>query len=300
MFDFRRLGLASLVVVCCCTLSGQAQDKEYKIVLTRPSKVGDKAKVSGDITTETRTVISPHVNIPDPAVEAMGVSYEGQSQVDATDEYGKPTKMTVTLEKCVVTTPAGRSEAVPKGAVVTIELKNDHSTFELKGGQLSDEAKAALVMADFVKTPRPVEAEAFATDQPQKVGSQWPINTAAVATGFLRVGLMVDPKSINGQVALVGIKLVNGVPCLHIVAEVNIDHFTPSTAGMFPGFKFDRGVSKCRMTGLFPEDVLLPRIEETQATTSAIDISQTGPNGIPMSIKTTTTVNTNTQVTPIK
>jgi hypothetical protein len=294
-----RVFFAGLVLIGCCTWSARAQDPSYKVRLTRPAKVGDQAQILGGFTHEIHSVLSIGGQAQAPVVETRGLSYEGRSRVLAVDADGQVTRLMVTFDKCALTTPKGPSEAVPKGGVVTIELRDGQPTFELQGGHLSDGARQALKTAEFVVPPGPSDDELFGTDQEQKVGGHWPIHTAAMAKDLCGKDMKVDAKDIHGQATLAGVKTVHGVPCLGIVVEVGIDRATPSGAGLPAGLKFDRCVIKNTMTAVVPEDPSLSVVKRGLTMTMDMD-ARSGADGPPFSLKLTTQVEMHDQAIPIK
>jgi hypothetical protein len=300
MPSLRRLMLTSLVLVCCCSLSAQAQDKRYKILLHRPAKVGDKAKVAGTITRETRTLVTLNGDVQPPHAQALGLAYEGQSQVLAISDEGKPVKARVTFDKFEATNAAGTSEVIGKGGVVIAEFKDGQPTFELQGGELSPEAKMALRLTTFVHKPGSTPDQVGGTAQTQKIGAHWPIDAVALAKTSLGTQVAIDPKNIKGHATLVGAKVVNGVPCLEVLMEVSIDHFIPATAALPPGMVVSGGTAQCTVTECVPEDVSLPAVEGGINMTMAMDMTG-GPNSAgTLSIKSTAKMELHETATPIK
>jgi hypothetical protein len=149
------------------------------------------------------------------------IELEAIEDVIRVDDAGTPVGLAYTIQHLVVETPAGRTEVLPGGWLVSAE-HGGGATIVRSAKPLPDAAKRAL---DDILSPLPSESsddEIFGTDEPRAVGAVWPVNTALAARELGGMSLDVPAGAVRGQSQLVRLVEVRGQVCLEVAGELSI------------------------------------------------------------------------------
>lgn len=121
---------------------GQAQ--EYKIVIDRPEKLGQRYTIHATgRTKQTATMTAPGA-APRTQSAEVAVELDGTIKVLAIDEKsGKPTKLECTVAKCL----KDQKPLIDAGAVLTAENKQGKMVFTKEGTELDPDTSGVLSSA---------------------------------------------------------------------------------------------------------------------------------------------------------
>jgi hypothetical protein len=280
----------------------EGPDKTYKITMNRPLKVGDKQKVRGTASSSEKIVVTAGHQPQAPKADAMTVDYSGEQEILAVGAGGEATKVAVTFDKCIVTTNGDRSDLVPKDGVVVMEQKDGVATYELKGGDLGENAKKALGLIGLQpgneKDDSSGLADAFFPKEPQKLGAKWEVNGEDYAKTLKKNGLDVDAKDFKGQGQLLGVKTVDKVAYLDVQVTFELNGPMAYDAGFPGGAMKGKVLIKAVYSIMVPVDPSVSALRMTTDMTSEID---TANNGTPsMGYKVSSKIGINRDVMPLK
>ena len=226
---------------------------------------------------------------------------DGTSETLAVDAQGEETKFAVTIDRCVKidSQTNATTELIPKDGVLIAENENGETKLSLKdAGKLSDDAAAALRVGISVHTPgEPNDDGIFGAGGKRKSPDDtWPVNTKALAKVFSKSQASADEKDISGTVKLVAAAVKDGVPCLHIEAE-----FTVKNLKVPGGEKIEQtdGTFRGAFAGMFPQDLSLPPIADSQAAEMKLSYKGTTSTGQPLTLNTKWQRMIESKVTPI-
>src|SRR5262249_38981774 len=152
---------------------------EYKIKLSRPDKEGDEYKAHVTATVKQKLDMTANGQQVPAKDDKFTAELTGTVKVLAVNKIGQASKLTVTVEKL---TKDGNEFYAP-GTVITAEKVAGKPTFSVDNNNVDPEKAEVLdsvieVSADDKSTN---DDELSGTDQPQKVGASWPINSEKVA-----------------------------------------------------------------------------------------------------------------------
>jgi hypothetical protein len=193
----------------------------FAVRLVEAKRPGDRGMLSTTVRSWRTTVVTEDGRIVKREDHERAVDLEAIAEVIRVDGGGAPVSLAYTVEHLVVETPAGRTEVLPGGWVVSAERGGGRLTLH-SAEPLPVEARAAL---DDILSPLPAEAtddEVFGAQEPQPIGVTWPVNAALAARELRRLDLDVPAESVRGQSRLVGLVEVGGQVYLDLAGELAI------------------------------------------------------------------------------
>lgn len=222
-----------------------APAQEYEIRWHEPLEVGDTYEFSS--TGLFRQAVK--VTMQDSVVQDQNTTYsialDGKAEVQSVDDRGLATSLKITVSKLTRTTATGDpEELLPVGSVMIAKREGGHGEFSLAdGAPLSLPAQELDALIDVEEEGFPSAREIFGTDKPRKVGDSWPVNTEAAAEAIRVVLAMPDYSAgnVSGEVRLLGIRDVDGVPCLELASSLTARKITGPMQGMQAQMKVQKG-----------------------------------------------------------
>ena len=101
----------------------------------------------------------------------------------AVDDKGKPSKLSLQIEKLTRTDDAGVKELVSKGSVVTVSMKDGIEVSEMDGHRLPLPTQEAITVILPLDPNGPTDDELFGTSGRKKPGDHWDANTDLMVEG---------------------------------------------------------------------------------------------------------------------
>ena len=193
----------------------------FEVRLERAQRPGDRGRVSTVVRSRRATVVTEGDRIVRREDEDREVDLEAVVEVLGVDAAGAPRSLAYTLQHLIVQTPAGRTEVLPSGWLVSAERGGAKVTLR-SANPLPAEALKAL---DEILSPLPSEStddEVFGTPEPRYVGAIWPVNATLAARELADMHLDVPAEAVRGESQLVGLVEVAGQVCLDVAGELSI------------------------------------------------------------------------------
>ncbi len=273
-----------------CSITATAVAQEYRIKLDRPSKVGDEMLVHA--TAKSKEVREAVVGGEKRSrVEEFTAELQGTVKVLAVNAHtGSATKLSCTVDKLLKDDAA----MYPPGTVIVGEKRNQADRFTIDGHPVRPGEVAALsAVMELTDPDRETSPDQVSgTDQPQKVGSKWPVNADRFADQNADSKLPIPAEDIKGQSTLVEVKKVGDVDTMRVETHITADGFKTETPRATLTGKFDLVVS-----GVLPVD---PNLPGTSMSTK-LNVVMTGtPNSGNPDFTVTLTRESTREQTPVK
>lgn len=175
--------------------------------------------------TQTATFAGPEKR--EPSKRRYVSQCEGIWTPLAVGDDGRTTKISFTVERFTHQLNDGPEQSIPRGTIVTSELKDGKTVFAMHGGEVPKDVRLVLGEFMFLGSASVSADERFGTKVPRAAGEEWPISAAATAAAFGAVGSKVDEKDIAGTVKLSGLREVDSVQCFVIESDYRAANVTP-------------------------------------------------------------------------
>lgn len=267
--------LATLLLVACGSAAPQAapatsspaEADTYPILLSRRSQAGESY---GEHTVHVQRqvrVVSVNGAVAQEMVEESTLELRSRVRVREVNELGQPTLLDHEITELVVRDQEhGERTIVPPGSVLRVTRQprsEGEGSIELVGGQL-DEADAETIDILFSTTISAVGDDGvFGTDERRRPGETWSIDAATAAQDLSKMPqLDLAEDQVSGQTTFERIEDVGGLPCMRIRAEMRAEGF--AMAGMPEGTTIEHTELAATMTGAFPVDPGVERLEESE------------------------------------
>jgi len=252
------LAVAALIV----TTAGPAAAEEIEIRLTRPVKKGDKFWLMAKGTRVDNSVMTKDGQVV--RVDELTIRIELQAilEVLEVDNAGRPLKKVLNIQYFVYGLGGELTEAMATGAKIYAETVGFNTEFSLAEGPIPGLAKAALdIVVSTYRGDVPDEDLVFGTVKYQQVGNSWPINAEAFSYAMRSSDMEVNRQTLKGAVTLAGPEKLRDYDCLRVDANVEIPDFV--MIDLPPGVEFKQGKAEISVSGLFPTDFGLPKLQDT-------------------------------------
>ena len=164
----RKLEWAVLVLALWPCASLFAQD--YEIHLHRPQAVGQKYHLSASGRSARTQVLKSGDKILKNDGEKFAVECECAVTVLAADDKGKPSKLSLQIEKLSRTDDAGVKELVRRGGVVTVSMKEGAEVSEMDGHRLSLPTQEAITVILPLDPYGPTDDELLRHERTEEAG----------------------------------------------------------------------------------------------------------------------------------
>jgi hypothetical protein len=261
MAALRKLEWAVLILALWPCASLLAQD--YEIRLHRPQVVGQKYRLSATGRSARTQVVKSGDKILRNDSAKFAVEFEGAVTVLAVDDRGKPSKLSLEIEKLSRTDDAGSKELVSKGSVVTVSMKDGAEVSETDGHLLSQPTQEAITVILPLYPPNgPTADELFGTNERKKPGDHWDANTE-MAKDILRLGATARKEDLSGTVTFEKVVKVGKTECLQISGSMDCSRYVPDVPR---GMKAEKGILKIGFSEKLPVAASMPALELTQSS----------------------------------
>lgn len=256
---FALVGLA--VAVLILTMAGPAAAEEIEIRLTRPMKKGDKFWLMAKGTRDDYSKMTKDGQVVREDELTIRIELQAILEILEVDDAGRPLKEVLNIQYFVYGLGGELTEAMATGAKIYAETVGFSTEFSLSEGPIPALAKAALdIVVSTYRGDVPDEDLVFGTVKYQQVGNSWPINAEAFAYAMRSSDMEVNRQTLEGAVTLVGPEKLQGYEGLRIDAKVEIGDFV--MIDLPPGVEFKQGQAEISVSGLFPTDLGLPKLQD--------------------------------------
>lgn len=245
---------ALLLGIATASLSAE----EYAIKLDRPQKVGDVRRVSASASRKMSLLMKSGDQTIKDDKQDVRAELVATEKVLAVNESGRPIALGYVVEKFECETPAGK-HAIGNGKVVIGKLEGEEERYEIKDGDLPDEAKQAFELVATLESQKSSDDDVFGTDKPQAVGASWPVAAEKAVKDLAEQGVVIEPSDLVGSVKLVSTKQAGGRECLEISGSMKASKMKFSEV---PALNIESSDVSATIWGLFPTDLSMPRSEE--------------------------------------
>ena len=243
----------------CASLLAQ----DYEIRLHRPQVVGQKYHLSAS----GRSIADPGRQVrrqdPQERPEKFTVECECVVTVLAVDDKGKPSKLSLQVEKLTRTDDSGVKELVNKGSIVTVSMKDDNRG--LRDGRPSPAlpAQEAITVILPLDPNGPTDDELFGASGRKKPGDHWDANTDLMVKDMLRRAATANKEDLSGTVTFEKVVNVGKTECLQISGTMDCSKYVPSVPA---DVKVEKGFLKIGFSEKLPVVASLPALETTQSS----------------------------------
>jgi hypothetical protein len=257
-----RMILAAVLVLAlwpCAFL--QAQD--YEIRLHRPQVVGQKYHLSAGGRMARTRVEKSGDKILKNEQEKFTVECDCVVTVLAVDDKGKPSQLSLQIERLTRTDDAGVKALVTKGSIVSVSMKDGEEVSEMAGHRLSLPAQEATNVILPLSPNVPTDDELYGTNERKKPGDRWDANTDLMLKVLLRHAASANKENLNGTVTLEKVINVGGTPCLQISGSMDCSQYVPFVSSEV---KVEKGFLKIGFSEKLPVAASRPALETTQSS----------------------------------
>jgi hypothetical protein len=227
----------------------------------------------------------------------LSVEMDAVSTVLAVGPKGKPTSLSLQIQKLTKMDAGIQKDLLPRDTVVTASRAGKKTSFEMNGQAVEPDVAQALELVITVGNPEleDTDDDLFGTRERKRVGDSWDANQAAVAKL-----LMSDPrmtvKDIIGKATLK--ELIKDASGQRLLVAFEVTGKTVP-ANPAPGAS-QGGTIVMKGTAEFPLDTSLPRVKETaEMNLSARMTGKQNPNGPEVERRMTLKRSNTANITPI-
>ena len=242
--------------------------QDYEIKLTRPMKVGAEYHIAAVGHSSMKSTIKVNGKVVEEQSKNFSVDFESDDKALEVDKNGEPSKVSLTVDKCILKQGGAEKPLLAKGAVVIASLKDDETVFEIAGQPVDAETAEALDLVVGLGRNRASDDEIFGTKERKKVGDRWAMNAELAAKELQDVmkGSTVKKEDVAGTVTLDKVVKVGTTDCLQISAEMTVSNVT------MPDRKVAQMKVQAHFLGLFPIDFSKDITEESDSITMSITV----------------------------
>jgi hypothetical protein len=287
--------LRHLCLALVAALPVLAQD--YEIRLHHPQRVGSKNKVSATGRDLQEMSMWSEGRALRQEKKELSVEMDAVSTVLAVGPKGKPTSLSLQIQKLTKMDAGIQKDLLPRDTVVTASRAGKKTSFEMNGQAVEPDVAQALELVITVGNPEleDTDDDLFGTRERKRVGDSWDANQAAVAKL-----LMSDPrmtvKDIIGKATLK--ELIKDASGQRLLVAFEVTGKTVP-ANPAPGAS-QGGTIVMKGTAEFPLDTSLPRVKETaEMNLSARMTGKQNPNGPEVERRMTLKRSNTANITPI-
>ena len=242
--------------------------QDYEIKLTRPTKVGAEYHVAVVGHDSMKSTVKVDGKVVEEQSKNFSVDFESDVKALEVDKNGEPSKVSLTVDKCILKQGGAEKPLLAKGAVVIASVKDDKAVFETAGQPVDAETAEALGLVVQLGKPRASDDEIFGTKERKKVGDHWAMNAELAAKELQDAmkGSTVKKEDVAGTVTLDKVVKVGTTDCLQISAEMTVSNVT------MPDRKVAQMKVQAHFLGLFPIDFSKDITEESDSITMSITV----------------------------
>jgi len=268
--------------------------QDYEIKLTRPMKVGAEYHIAAVGHSSMKSTIKVNGKVVEEQSKNFSVDFESDDKALEVDKNGEPSKVSLTVDKCILKQGGAEKPLLAKGAVVSASAKDDKKVFEIAGQPVDAETAEALDLVVGLGRNRASDDEIFGTKERKKVGDRWAMNAELAAKELQDVmkGSTVKKEDVAGTVTLDKVVKVGTTDCLQISAEMTVNNVT------MPDMEVAQMKVQAHFSGLFPIDLSKDIMEESGSLTMSITAkAKPDPDGPEMVIESVAEQSLNVKIT---
>ena len=268
--------------------------QDYEIKLTRPTKVGAEYHIAAVGHNSTKSTAKMDGKVVEEQSKNFSVDFESDVKALEVDKNGEPSKVSLTVDKCILKQGGTEKPLLANGAVVSASVKGDKTVFEIAGQPVDAETAEALDLVVGLGRNRASDDEIFGTKERKKVGDHWAMNAELAAKDLQDVmkGSTVKKEDVAGTVTLDKVVKVGTTDCLQISAEMTVNN------AMMPDMKVAQMKIQAHFSGLFPIDFSKDIMEESDSITMSITVKdKPDPDGPEIVVESVTEQSRNVKTT---
>jgi hypothetical protein len=196
------LKLAAAILLAGFVLLSTAVAEDYEILLTRPSKPGQKVQISGTARDSEKTVLSGAVSRTTENVQ--DVRLKAVLEVLEVDNTKRPCKACLVIDTLVLKSNGKEADLLAKGTRVVATSGEKGTVFEVDGKPVSKEIDQglSLLLSLDGNSKRPTDDEMFGSKTRRKVGEHWPVNSPSLAASLRVKGMDIRNEDVAGTITL--------------------------------------------------------------------------------------------------
>jgi hypothetical protein len=179
-----------------------AMAEDYEILLTRPSKPGQKVQISGTARDSEKTVLSGGFSRT--TENTQDVRLKAVEEVLEVDNMKRPCKACLVIDTLVLKSNGKEAEFLAKGTRVLATSAEKGTVFEVDGKAVSKEVDQGLSLLFSLdgNSKRPTDDEMFGSKTRRRVGEHWPVNSPSLAASLRVKGMDIRNEDVAGTITL--------------------------------------------------------------------------------------------------
>ncbi len=237
--------------------------QDYEIRLHRPETIGEKYHLSASGRSARTQVVKSGDKILKNDAAKFSVECDCVVTILGVDDKGKPSKLSLQIEKLTRTDDAGAKELLGKDSLVTVSMKEGDEVSEMAGHRLSLPVQEAITVILPLDPYGPTEDDLFGASGRMKPGDHWDVNTDMMVKDLLRRGAMADKEDVSGTVSFEKVVNVGKTECLQISGAVGCTKYVPPSVPK--DVRVEKGFLKIEFSEKLPVAGSLPALEVAQS-----------------------------------
>jgi hypothetical protein len=251
----RRFYLSAAALFLLIVPSGAAiHAQEHDIRLSRPSKIGDKYRLSANGEDISKSVVLIGNAPVQQQAENISVDLAASLAVLEINSRGEIRKFALNIEKCLVHAGGVSKPIFPPGSVVVGVTEGPKTVFTMNGAPLEPAAAKALDIVASYAASDVNDDDIFGTGDRKRVGDSWDINAEMAAKGFKQMlNLTTNKEDFKGASTLDAVVKGGNEDYLVISAWLAVDKLS---LPLPDGIMIQNGQLKAEFSGRFPANLL--------------------------------------------
>ncbi len=225
MIRLSSLRFLPLLLTAFSLIGPVAAEQTYTPRLFSPKRTGDSYWFRDQRTVANSTLIMQGGSVVNSDKSKFESVFEANATVVTNNATGKAIQERFKVIKFTVSTNGGEpQELLPPGTVFTGKLDLGKKVFtDADGHELPKAATLYLEQIIALRDNSITDADIFAPGHPVSIGESWPVNADLASEDFnFDMSLQTAPKNLTGSVTLLDADSLDGVPCTHILSEMEI------------------------------------------------------------------------------
>ena len=200
--------------------------KDYDLAYERAPKVGDVTEISIEESGKMVTKLMNNGQVMQNQTQDSKVSLAFTQKVDEIKD-DQITKMTLTFQKFIHTSAAGKKEFLKQGDIINVENNDGKVSYKKGGASLTGVALQTLQKYLSLGSTDPTEnmKKAFNLTGKKKVNDAWDVNKAAFKQWMEKDGMAIKEDGIDGKFKFDSVSEVKGAEQVAIHGIVKVKNF---------------------------------------------------------------------------